>query len=120
MKKFFKGFKFAFEGLFYAFKTQMNMRFHFAAAIVAILLALFFSISLIEWLFILLSIALVISAELFNTAIEALTDLATKEIHPLAKIAKDCAAAAVLIVSVFALVVGVIIFSKYISFLVTL
>ncbi len=113
MKKFFKGFKFAFEGVIYALKTQINMRFHFAAAFAAIVLALFFSITLIEWFFILLSIALVISAELFNTAIEALTDLSTKEIHPLAKIAKDCAAGAVLIVSVFALIVGLLIFWKY-------
>lgn len=84
------------------------------AIIVSISLSFYFSISLLEWIFILLSIALVVSAELFNTAIEALTDLSSKHIHPLAKIAKDCAAGAVLVVSLFALLVGILIFGKYI------
>lgn len=111
--KFIKGFKYAFEGIVYAFKTQLNMKFHAMAAILAIALAFYFSINIVEWLFVLLSIALVLSAELFNTAIEALTDLYTRETHPLAKLAKDCAAGAVLIVSIFALLVGIIVFGKY-------
>lgn len=112
--KFIKGFKYAFEGIVYAFKTQVNMKFHITAAIIAIIMSFYFSITLTEWFFILFCISLVISAELFNTAIEALTDLSSKDIHPLAKIAKDCAAGAVLIVAIFALIVGNLVFCKYI------
>lgn len=112
--KFLKGFKFAFEGIIYAFKTQVNMKFHLLATILSIGFAFYFSISLLEWFFVLLSIALVISAELFNTALEALTDLNTKDVNPLAKIAKDCAAGAVLINSIFAFIIGCLIFGKYI------
>jgi diacylglycerol kinase len=113
MKKFLKGFHFAFEGLVHAFKTQVNMRFHLFAAFLVVIFAIYFKITLQEWLWVLLSIALVFSAELLNTALEALTDLASPEIHPLAKIAKDSAAAAVLTLAIFAILVGLIVFLPY-------
>jgi diacylglycerol kinase len=110
MRKFFQGFKHAFDGVKYAFQTQINMRFHVLAAAITIISGLIFKLSIIEWGFITLAIALVLSAELFNTALEALTDLLTQEVHPLAKAAKDCAAGAVLITAIFATVVACLIF----------
>lgn len=110
MRKFFQGFKYAFDGIKHAFQTQINMRFHVLAAAIAIIIGLSFKLSFIEWGFIALAIALVLSAELFNTALEALTDLATQEVHPLAKVTKDCAAGAVLITAIFAAIVACLIF----------
>ncbi len=113
MKKFLKGFTFAFEGILYALKTQVNMRFHLAASILVLGLAFYFQLTTNEWLFITLAITSVWTAELFNTATEALTDLVTKELHPLAKVAKDCAAGAVLITALFAIAVGGFVFLPY-------
>lgn len=113
MKKFLKGFSFAFAGIWYALKTQVNMKFHFIAALVVIGAGFYFDIQDIEWFLVGLAICLVWTAELFNTAIESLTDLVTKEVHPLAKVAKDTAAGAVLISSTFALLLGIHVFWKY-------
>ena len=110
MRKFFSGFLFAWQGLVYAFKTQVNLRFHFLVALLVVLLGLFFRVNQTQWLVLILCITLVISAELMNTAIEKLTDLVTTEMHPLAKIAKDCGAAAVLICAIGSAVAGTIIF----------
>lgn len=114
MKKFFKGFIHAFDGIAYAFRTQVNMRFHVYVAIPVIALGFYFRLTGTEWAIIAIAIGLVLSSELFNTAIEKLTDLATKEIHPLAKIAKDCAAGAVLIFAILAVVLGGIVFIPHI------
>jgi diacylglycerol kinase len=105
-----RNFRFAYEGLIYALSTQRNMKFHFIAAFIVLILALFFSLSKLEILFIILAIALIMVAELFNTAIEKAVDLAMPDQHPVAKIAKDVAAAAVLVTAVFALAVGMIVF----------
>ena len=115
MKKFLKGFHFAFEGLVHAFKTQVNMRFHLFAAIVVLAFAFVFHITTQECLWILLSIALVFSAELFNTSLEVLTDLASPQLHPLAKIVKDTAAAAVVVLSIFSVIVALFIFIPYLK-----
>ena len=113
MKKFFKGFVYAFNGIAYAFRTQVNMRFHVFAGLLVVGTGFYFHITSSEWAIIAIAIGLVISAELFNTAIESLTDLATQEIHPLAKTAKDCAAAAVLVCAILAVILGGIIFIPY-------
>ena len=110
MKKFFKGFVYAFNGIAYAFRTQVNMRFHVFAGLLVVGTGFYFHITSSEWAMIAIAIGLVISAELFNTALESLTDLATQEIHPLAKISKDCAAAAVLVCAILAVILGGIIF----------
>lgn len=120
MKKFLMGFRFAIEGIIYALKTQVNLRFHLLASLLVILAGLVFHIQQREWLWILLSVALVWTTELMNTAIEALTDLVTKEHHELAKVAKDCAAGAVLIVSFFAAGIGFFVFYKYIIVMIRL
>lgn len=113
MRKFFKGFYHAFDGIKYAFQTQINMRFHILVGVIVIIAGFIFKLTQLEWSLIALAITLVLSAELFNTAIESLTDLATKEIHPLAKVAKDCAAGAVLITAIFAVVIAGLVFVPY-------
>ncbi|MEK8129668.1 diacylglycerol kinase [Paenibacillus filicis] len=105
-----RSFRYAYEGVKYALSTQRNMKFHFFAAFAALVLALLFGLSKTDVLFILLAVTLVIVAELMNTAIEKAVDLAMPDIHPLAKIAKDVAAAAVLVTAAFAVVTGLIVF----------
>jgi diacylglycerol kinase len=100
----------AYNGLRYVFKTQRNAKIHLLITIVVLLFGFFFRIASIQWVAILLVIGLVWAAECMNTAIEKLTDLASPDFHILAKIAKDCAAAAVLMASITAFVVGLVIF----------
>jgi undecaprenol kinase len=102
-------FIYAGDGIVYALRTQKHMRFHAVAASAVILASLYAGLEPGEWLWVLLAIALVWSAELINTAIESVVDLVSPERHPLAKAAKDTAAAAVLAVSVFAAVVAVVV-----------
>ncbi|HFI0578520.1 TPA: diacylglycerol kinase family protein [Streptococcus suis] len=102
---------FAMSGLLTAFKEERNMKKHLASAILVVLAGLIFQVSVIEWLFLLLSISLVIAFEIMNSAIESVVDLASDyHFHLLAKNAKDMAAGAVLFVSGFALLTGLIIF----------
>lgn len=108
--RFFKSFIYSFEGLKYAFRYEQNMLFHLCAAILVILVSVFLNLKVEEWLLVFVSIALVMASELFNTAIEATIDLATSEIHPLAKIAKDTASAAVFVFAMTALLIGLFIF----------
>ncbi len=103
-------FKYAFEGLKTAFVTQPNLRIHLLFIIAAIIAGFFFQISPVEWAILALTIAVVIVAELINTSIEATIDLVTSERHPLAKIAKDVAAAAVLFASIISIIVGLVVF----------
>lgn len=105
-----KSFTYAFDGLKYAFKYEQNILVHTLATILVIIAGIFLKISLTEWLVLALIIGLVIATELINTSIEATIDLITKEVHPLAKIAKDTAAAAVLVFGLTAIVIGFIIF----------
>ncbi|MGB4961522.1 MAG: diacylglycerol kinase family protein [Streptococcus suis] len=102
---------FAVSGLITAFKEERNMRKHAVSAILVILAGLVFQVSVTEWLFLLLSISLVMAVEIVNSAIENVVDLASDyHFSMLAKNAKDMAAGAVLFVSGFALLTGLIIF----------
>jgi diacylglycerol kinase (ATP) len=104
-------FYFAWQGVKYAFITQRNFRIDLAIAVLAITLSLGLHISAPELVIVCLTIALVLSLELLNTALEAVVDLTVgKTYHELAKIAKDCAAGSVLISAVTALVVAGILF----------
>ncbi|WP_248926653.1 diacylglycerol kinase [Paenibacillus hamazuiensis] len=105
-----RSFRYAYEGIKYALSTQRNLKFHFFAAFVVLLSALYFRLSKVEVLFILLAVTMMIVTELINTAIEKAVDLAMPDRHPLAKIAKDVAAASVLVSAVFAAVAGMIVF----------
>ncbi len=105
-----RSFRYAFDGMAYALATQRNMRVHFFAAFIVILLSTVVSISVLQIITVLFSIALVITLEMVNTAIEHVVDMVTVDFHPLAKIAKDVAAAAVLIAAVNAVAVAYLIF----------
>lgn len=110
MKSLINSFKYAFEGILTALKTERNMKIHFGFVGAVILCGIVFKMTKLEWMLCCICFALVISAEMFNTAIEALVDLASPEIHPLAKKAKDVAAGATLVTAIFAAIVGLLIF----------
>lgn len=86
------------------------MKIHLFFTILVVLLGFFLEVSIVEWLFLLLLIGGVVSLELINSSIENLVDLVTEEYHPLAKKAKDMAAAAVFIYSIVSIIIGLIIF----------
>jgi diacylglycerol kinase (ATP) len=101
----------AFEGVIHVLRTQRNMRIHFAVATVVLILAFSYGVTKLELMALLVAISFVLIAEMVNTAIEATIDLATTSFDPLAKIAKDIAAGAVLIASANAVVVGYLVFA---------
>ena len=110
IKRLVKSFGYAIDGLKYAFKYEQNLTVHIVATILVIVFGILFNISSFEWLLIFLCIGLVIATELLNTSIEATIDLISPNKHPLAKVAKDTAAAAVLVFAITAIIVGFIIF----------
>ena len=101
----------AFEGVIHVLRTQRNMRIHFALATAVLILAFSYGVTKLELMALLVAISFVLIAEMVNTAIEATIDLATTSFDPLAKIAKDIAAGAVLIAAVNAIVVGYLVFA---------
>ena len=105
-----KSFAYALIGIGSAVKSERNMRIHLVAAIAAVLLGAWLGLDGREWAAIVICCALVMSLECLNTAVEAVVDLASPDIHPLAKKAKDCAAGAVLLAAIGAAIVGCIIF----------
>lgn len=113
MKSFFKSFIYALQGIWSGIADQRNLKFQLTVAIVVVGAGFYVSITPLEWCIILICIALVIGLELVNTAIENLVDLVTMERNPLAGKIKDIAAGAVLTVSVISLIIGLIIFRKY-------
>lgn len=107
---FVRSFSFAGQGVWHTVRTQRNMRVHLVAAAAAVVAGLVVRLSAVDWACIAAAIGLVLTAEALNTVVEALVDLCTDQYHPLAKIAKDTAAGAVLISSVAALGVGAAVF----------
>ncbi|MGI6097343.1 MAG: diacylglycerol kinase family protein [Dethiobacteria bacterium] len=116
MYKLKKSFHYAINGLFYVWCTQRNMRIHFFVAVIVFLLSFCFRLDRTEFLFVMAAVFFVLVAEIFNTAIEKTIDLYTEEYRPLARTVKDVSAAAVLIASLFALIVGIIVFGEKILF----
>ena len=110
IKNRFRSFKYAFEGLIYLFKKEHNSWIHALAMLVVIVAGCIFKLNTIEWLFVIIAVGLVFAAELINSSIERLVDLASPDINPIAKQAKDLAAAAVLVVAIVALLIGLMIF----------
>lgn len=106
-----ESFNFAIEGVIHVLRTHRNMRLHFAAAVVVIVVAVAVGVSKIELSVLLISIAFVLVAEMINTAIEGAIDAATTAFDPMAKLAKDIAAGAVLIAAVNAVAVGYLVFA---------
>lgn len=113
IRDFLRSFIYAIHGLWSGIADQRNLKFQLAVAVIVVGAGFYLSIAAIEWCIILLCIAMVIGLELVNTALENLVDLVTLERKPLAGKIKDIAAAAVLIVSIFSVIIGVIIFRKY-------
>ncbi|MDQ2886369.1 MAG: diacylglycerol kinase family protein [Chloroflexota bacterium] len=109
-RKFIAGFGYAFSGVLYALRTQRNVRVHTFIGSLAILMGILLRISAIEFAMIFIAITGVFIAEMFNTVIELAIDLSTPEYHPLAKIAKDVAAGAVLLNAVLAIIIGLFVF----------
>ncbi len=110
MKKFFRGFGYAFNGIAHAAKTQLNFRVELVTAALSVCLGFALHISANEWQWVMLNITLVLMAELLNTAVEFLTDLVSPGYNELAGRVKDVSAGAVLVSCFFALISGSIIF----------
>jgi diacylglycerol kinase (ATP) len=102
-------FKYAFAGLWHVWRTQRNARIHLAVAVIVVAMGLWLGLSRTDWAILALTIGTVLTAEVLNTVVEAAVDLVTAEYHPLAKVAKDVAAGAVLLMAVTAVVVGLLI-----------
>ncbi len=100
----------ALAGLVYAYGNEQSLWLHGLGTILAIILGIIFKISFIKWAILIISLMIVLSVELLNTAIEAAVDLVTKEFHPLAKIAKDCGGAATFVATIVLLVIAGFIF----------
>lgn len=114
MKRFFKSFEYAWNGITSAFSGQMNLKIFFGVAVAVIVLGFYFQVTTAEWIILILCIGSTISLELINTAIENLVDLVTTERKPLAGKIKDIAAGAVLVATLTSILVGSIIFYTYI------
>jgi len=110
-----ESFNFAVEGIIHVVRTQRNMRIHLVAAVVVLVAAIWIGVSKLELIALLLAIAFVFIAEMINSALEQAIDVATTSFDPLAKLAKDVAAGAVLIATVNAIAIGYLVFSSEIA-----
>lgn len=121
MKKFIYSVRFALQGVKLFFSRDRNGKIQVVIGITAIILGFTLSISSLQWMLVLFCTGLVISLEMINSAIERFCDMVTTEFHPGVKIIKDVAAGAVLVASIFSLVIGLIIFIpalvQFLSFL---
>ncbi len=106
-------FRFAFAGLAYVARTQRNFRIHLALGTLATGLGVAFAFTPLEWAVLAGVITLVLFAEMLNTVVEAAVDLASPGYHPLAKVAKDVAAGAVLLTALGAVVAGLCLFAPH-------
>ena len=109
-KKILKSFKYAIEGIISSFKSEKNMKIHVMMVLLVTLSGFLLKISKYEWFICIILFGLVISAELFNTAIETVVDMVCPNKNEKAKLAKDVSAGAVLIVAISAAIIGCIIF----------
>ncbi len=109
-KRLINSFKYAFKGIVSAYKDEQNLRIHTVVAILVLLFGFILKLSKLEFIICVILIGLVLMAEFFNTAIENAVDLVTLEKNPYAKIAKDTAAAGVLVFAMISAIVGLIIF----------
>lgn len=109
-----KSFGYALQGILTGIRNERNMKIHCAAIILVTMAGTLFQITAVQWCICLLLFALVAALELVNTAVEAVVDLVTEEKKPLAKVAKDTAAGAVLIAAAASVIIGCIIFLPYV------
>ncbi len=111
--RFFKSIKYSLDGLFYAYRYEQSLWIHGFAVLLAVILGFVFQIRLAEWAIIFIALGIILALELINTAIEAAVDLTTTEIHPLAKVAKDCGSAASFVMSIVSIVISLFVFGPY-------
>jgi diacylglycerol kinase len=117
--KFIASFGYAFSGLWYALRTQRNIRVHVFIGTCAIILGMILRIAAVEFAMIFVAITGVFIAEMFNTVFELCIDLASPGYHPLAKIAKDVAAGAVLLSAILSIIIGLLIFGPHLWIFIT-
>ncbi|HSH24544.1 MAG TPA: diacylglycerol kinase family protein [Massilibacterium sp.] len=108
-RRLFRSFSYAFLGIKHTIQIEKNMRIHLLASFIVLILMIFLPLKKVEIAILCMVIGMVFALEMVNTAIENVVDLVTKEYRPLAKIAKDVAAGAVLIFVLFAVIIGVLI-----------
>jgi undecaprenol kinase len=108
-----KSYSYAIRGLFKTFREEQNLKIQTIASLVVLILGIYFSISRIEWAILVLVVCLVLTAEIANSAIERVTDVLKPRINTYIKEIKDIMAAAVLLSSIAAIIIGVIIFFPY-------
>ena len=106
----YKSFSYAFEGIFTCIRKERNIKIHCVFMFLVIIAGLLLHLSVTEWCICLILFGLILSLELVNTAVESVVDLVTEERKPLAKVAKDTAAGAMLISAIMAAIIGCIIF----------
>jgi diacylglycerol kinase (ATP) len=106
-----ESFNYAIEGIIHVLRTHRNMRIHLAVAVIVLVAALWVGVDRFELMALLIAIAFVLITEMINSAVETAVDVATTSFDPLAKLAKDVAAGAVLIASITAVAVGYLVFS---------
>jgi diacylglycerol kinase (ATP) len=106
-----ESFNYAIEGVVHVLRTQRNMRIHFALAVAVLAVAIAVGVSKLELIALLIAIAFVLVAEMINTAVEGVIDVSTTAFDPMAKLAKDIAAGAVLIAAVNAVAIGYLVFA---------
>lgn len=111
--RFFKSIKYSLSGLYYAYRYEQSLWLHGLSTILAIIMGLIFKIKLSEWAIIFIALGAILALELINTAIEAAVDLTTTNIHPLAKIAKDCGSAASFVMAIVSIVISMFVFGPY-------
>ena len=111
--KFIMGFGYAFNGLWYAIRTQRNARVHLLIGALALIAAIILHLSAIEFALLFVAATSVFISEMINTAVEQCVNLASPEYHPLAKIAKDVAAGAVLANAILSIIIGLCIFGPH-------
>lgn len=102
-------FRYALSGMWHVLSTQPNARVHATATVGAVALGAWLGLSSAEWAILALTVGLVWTAEFINTALEAMVDLASPGLHPLAKVSKDVSAAAVLVTAIISVVVGLLV-----------
>ena len=110
-----RSFGYAFAGIWTGIRKERNMKIHCTALLMVVIAGIAFRITVSEWCICIVLCALVMSLELVNTAVEAVVDLVTEEKKPLAKIAKDTAAGAVLITAIASVIIGLLIFVPHIA-----
>jgi len=108
-------FNYAFQGVIHAVRTQRNMRIHMLAAITVLVVAIAIGVTQMELITLVIAIAFVLITEMINSAVEGAIDVATTSFDPMAKLAKDMAAGAVLISTIAALTIGFLVFDDHIA-----